>query len=194
MKAFSFLFYKFFIMLPTRKSQHHKFLQFPYSLFFLTFSLISFCSHGLKRDTAAGRYIFIYFRYTANRHATTLGQQEFISYYFLLVIYYHILYVILYIMLIQIFSPFFVFFFCFFSSFFFFASSFYSNSCSQHSDIHTYSCICNTASLFFCFSYSYILFSQHPEARQSFFTMMKGSASIEFTASYLPVSFQFLLE
>lgn len=181
-------------MLPTRKSQHHKFFQFPYSLFFLTFSLISFCSHGLKRDTAAGRYIFIYFRYTANRHATTLGQQEFISYYFLLVIYYHILYVILYIMLIQIFSPFFVFFFCFFSSFFF-ASSFYSNSCSQHSDIHTYSCICNTASLFFfCFSYSYILFSQHPEARQSFFTMMKGSASIEFTASYLPVSFQFLLE
>lgn len=106
-------------MLPTRKSQHHKFLQFPYSLFFLTFSLISFCSHGLKRDTAAGRYIFIYFRYTANRHATTLGQQEFISYYFLLVIYYHILYVILYIMLIQIFSPFFVFFFLFFFFFFF---------------------------------------------------------------------------
>lgn len=105
-------------MLPTRKSQHHKFLQFPYSLFFLTFSLISFCSHGLKRDTAAGRYIFIYFRYTANRHATTLGQQEFISYYFLLVIYYHILYVILYIMLIQIFSPFFVFFFVFFLLFF----------------------------------------------------------------------------
>lgn len=182
-------------MLPTRKSQHHKFLQFPYSLFFLTFSLISFCSHGLKRDTAAGRYIFIYFRYTANRHATTLGQQEFISYYFLLVIYYHILYVILYIMLIQIFSPFFVFFFVFFLLFFFLHLHFIQipvHNTAIYIHIRVY--VTLPPFFFFCFSYSYILFSQHPEARQSFFTMMKGSASIEFTASYLPVSFQFLLE
>lgn len=135
-------------MLPTRKSQHHKFLQFPYSspssLLFLS-SRFLVCSHGLKRDTAAGRYIFIYFRYTANRHATTLDQQEFISYYFLLVIYYRILYVILYInayiyIYIDFFSIF-CFFFCFaFFSSSFFASSFYLNSLVRHSDIHIYAC------------------------------------------------------
>lgn len=150
-------------MLPTRKSQHHKFLQFPYSspssLLFLS-SRFLVCSHGLKRDTAAGRYIFIYFRYTANRHATTLDQQEFISYYFLLVIYYRILYVILYInayiyIYIDFFSIFcFFFLFCFF--FFFFFCIFILFKFLSSTQRYTY--ICVYCLPFFCFSYSYILF------------------------------------
>ena len=57
-------------------------------------------------------------------------------------------------MLIQIFSLIF-FLFCFFFFFFFFfffcILILFKSSCSQHSDIHTYACICNTVSLFFFF-------------------------------------------
>lgn len=135
-------YYKFCIARPTRMFRHHKFLQFPYTPSSLLPprppSRFLVCSRGLKRETAAGRCIFIQFRYTANRHATTLGQQEFISHYFLLVIYYHTLYIIQYMLRLY------RYFFSIFFFFFLFSICFYLSFCG-HSNTPIYACICNNA-------------------------------------------------